>query len=278
VILLTGGSGQVGTAIRSLLPAVKAPDRAGLDLSRPHELADRLAAIQPSAIINCAAFTAVDRAEDEPELAMVVNAKSVARMAEYSARAEIPFVTFSTDYVFDGTASTPYVESSATAPINAYGCSKEEGERAALLAYPATLVIRTSWVVSATHRNFVTAILERAADGAVNVVSDQSGCPTFAPDLAAATIGVLETGVSGILHITNHGATTWYEFARTACSIAGIDPDRIRPIGTNDYPTKARRPRYSVLGSERAFDLQLRPLREWEDALRALIDDLPQGK
>jgi len=271
LILLTGGSGQLGTAIRSLRHDLVAPSRAEFDLSRPGELSDRLALIRPTAIVNCAAYTAVDRAEDEPDLAMVVNATAVGALAEYAGGAGIPFVTFSTDYVFDGRADSPYVESSPTAPVNAYGRSKEQGERAALAAHPGALVVRSSWVISATHRNFVTTILERAATGPVNVVSDQLGCPTYAPDLAAATLAAFDTGATGILHLTNQGPTSWYELARTACNLAGIDPNRVRPISSREYPTRAARPRYSVLGTERLPDLGLSPLRRWDEALESLI-------
>ena len=267
MILLTGGSGQLGTAIRSRRDGLVAPTRSELDLSRPQDLTSRLHQIEPSAIINCAGYTAVDRAEDEPDSARVVNAIAVGVLAEYAATVGIPFVTFSTDYVFDGRADTPYLESSPTAPINAYGRSKERGEQAALAAHPGTLVVRTSWVISATHRNFVTTIMERADAGPVNVVSDQLGCPTYAPDLAAATLAAFDTGATGILHLTNRGQASWYELARTACNLAGIDPDRVRPITSDEYPTKAARPRYSVLGTERLADLGLTPCRPWEDAL-----------
>ena len=271
MILLTGGSGQLGTAIRSRRGGLVAPTRSELDLSRPQDLTSRLHQIEPSAIINCAGYTAVDRAEDEPDLAMTVNATSVGMLADYAAAAGIPLITFSTDYVFDGRADTPYLESSPTAPINAYGRSKERGEQAALAAHPGTLVVRTSWVISATHRNFVTTILERAATGPVNVVSDQLGCPTYAPDLAAATLAAFDTGATGILHLTNQGPTSWYELARTACNLAGIDPNRVRPISSGEYPTRAARPRYSVLGTERLPDLGLSPLRRWDEALESLI-------
>jgi dTDP-4-dehydrorhamnose reductase len=197
-------------------------------------------------------------------------------LATYAAAAGIPLITFSTDYVFDGRADSPYVESSPTAPVNAYGRSKEQGERAALAAHPGALVVRSSWVISATHRNFVTTILERAATGPVNVVSDQLGCPTHAPDLAVATMAALERGATGILHLTNRGKASWYQLARAACALAGIDPDRVRPITTEEYPTQAARPHYSVLGSERLENLGLTPLRPWEEALESLVSDLPQ--
>lgn len=274
MILLTGGSGQLGTAIRSLREGLVAPTRSELDLSRPKGITSQLHQIEPSAIINCAAYTAVERAEDEADLAMTVNATSVGVLADYAAAARIPLITFSTDYVFDGRADAPYLESSPTAPINAYGRSKERGERAALAAHPGTLVVRTSWVFSATHRNFVTTILERAEAGTVNVVADQLGCPTYAPDLAEATLTALDAGATGILHLTNQGRTSRYELARTACNLAGIDPHRVSHVTGDEYPTRAARPRYSVLGTERLSDLGLSPLRRWDEALESLIDAL----
>jgi dTDP-4-dehydrorhamnose reductase len=271
MILVTGGTGQVGTALLALEPRCAAPGRSELDLAQPETLPPAVAALSPEAIINCAAYTAVDAAEDDEETATIVNGRAVGVLAELAAERGIPFVTFSTDYVFDGTATTPYVESSPPNPINAYGRSKLAGERAALGANPDALVIRSSWVFSATHRNFVTTVLERAAAGVIEVVDDQWGTPTSAGDLAAAALQAMGSGASGILHITNQGVTTWFEFARTACELAGIDSAQVRATTTASYPTPARRPRYSVLGTERADALGFAPLRPWQDALAATL-------
>lgn len=275
MILLTGGAGQLGTALRRRLDDVVAPPRADFDLSRPDSLVKRLTEMDPTAIINCAAYTGVDRAEDEPELAMAVNAEAVGILARFAAAAGIPLVTFSSDYVFDGTAVEPYVESSSTAPINEYGRSKERGEREALGAHPGALVVRTSWLVSDTHPNFVTTIIDRAAQGPVSVVSDQIGSPTHADDLAAATLAALDRGATGILHLTNSGRTSWFGLARFACATAGVDPDRVQPTTTEVYRPKAVRPRFSVLGSERLSDLGLPALRPWEEAITDLIEAGP---
>ena len=267
MILLTGANGQLGTAFRALLPEVITPDRAVLDLSRPGDLETAVSRLEPRAIVNCAAYTAVDTAETDEETAQTVNGTSVGVLAEQAARLGIPFVTFSTDYVFDGTASSPYLESSAPHPINAYGRSKLLGEQAALAANPDALVVRSSWLFSATHRNFVSTILGRAATSDVDVVADQIGCPTYAPDLAAATLRAMENGVSGLLHLTNVGEASWFDLARAACELSGVDPERVRPITTEQYPTRARRPRYSPLGSERRRPLGLADLRPWREAL-----------
>ena len=154
-LLVTGGTGQVGSAFRRLFPNAIAPRRSEFDLARPHRLRDRLEEIEPSVIVNCAAYTAVDAAESDEATAHTVNAEAVGAMASYAAERRVPFVTFSTDYVFAGTATEPYLESDAKDPINAYGRTKLAGEAAALSAYPGALIVRTSWVISGTHPNFV---------------------------------------------------------------------------------------------------------------------------
>lgn len=271
MILLTGGTGQVGTALRALEARCIAPARTELDLSQPETLRKTLDSLSPSAIINCAAYNAVDAAEDDEETATVVNGRSVGLLAAVAAERDIPFVTFSTDYVFDGTATTPYLESSPPRPVNAYGRSKLHGEQAALAAHPGSLVIRTSWVFSATHPNFVTTVLEQAGGGGMKVVEDQWGSPTGAPDLAAATLAAMNRGATGVLHLTNAGAASRFEFARTACQLAGIDPSRVTPTTAESYQARARRPRYAVLGTERIHELGLAPLRPWAEALRATL-------
>jgi dTDP-4-dehydrorhamnose reductase len=275
MILITGGTGQLGAAFRALLPDALAPGRAMLDLTRPDELEAAVARLQPTAIINCAAYTAVDRAESEQETALLVNGVSVGVLAGIAAARGIPFVTFSTDYVFDGTATAPYLESAVTNPINTYGRSKLAGEHAAREANPEALVVRTSWVYSSTHRNFVSIVLGRAREGGVRVVADQFGCPTYAPDLADATMRAMERGATGILHITNAGPTTWYEFARAACGAAGLSPDLVTPIAASEYPTAARRPHYSVLASERRRSLGLADLRPWDETLHEVVAAAP---
>jgi dTDP-4-dehydrorhamnose reductase len=244
--------------------------RSELDLSDIGTIGPTLAAVAPDAIINCAAYTAVDRAEEEEELATIVNGRAVGELAAYAATAAIPFVTYSTDYVFDGTARRPYVESSPTAPINAYGRSKLAGEHAALERHDGSLVIRTSWVISATHPNFVGTMIDLGRTRNLTVVDDQWGCPTIAEDLARATLEILERRVTGILHVTNRGATTWYELARRSLEIAGMDPDRVQPCATDDYPTPAARPARSVLGSERldAMGIGLPP---WTESLAGVV-------
>lgn len=278
MIVVTGAAGQLGTAFRSLLPKARFLTRSDLDLAGPDPIAAKLAAFAPEAIINCAAYTNVDRAESEESLAYAVNADAVAAMARFAGESGIPFATFSTDFVFDGSATTPYVESSPPTPINAYGRTKLAGERLALAAHPGALVVRTSWVISGTHPNFVATMLRLVEERDLRVVDDQLGCPTVAGDLAAATLHALGEGATGVLHLTNSGATTWLELARTAVDMAGRDPSRIEPCTTADYPTPARRPRYSVLGSERREQLGIEPLPDWRVSLVAVVHEQMEPK
>ncbi len=273
MILVTGGSGQLGTAMRAVFPDAWFPSRGEFDLSDLDGMRQSLAATAPSLIVNCAAYTAVDRAEQEEAMATLINGAAVEVMAAHAAAADIRFVTFSTDYVFDGTADKPYTESDPVAPINAYGRSKLAGEQLALAAYPHTLVIRTSWVISATHPNFVATMLRLVRErDAVSVVDDQVGCPTVASDLAAATAQAVGCGATGIVHLTNRGATTWFELARAAVDLAGGDPGKIQPCGTADFPTAAARPAFSVLGSERCEALGIDVLPGWRDSLPAVVE------
>lgn len=275
MILVTGGSGQLGSAFRRLLPDAWFPTRDELDLALPDQLGALVAAAVPDAIINCAGYTAVDRAEAEEPLATLVNSLSVGELAAYSAEAKIPFVTFSTDYVFDGAATEPYLESDVPHPINAYGRTKLAGERAALRAYPAALVVRTSWMISGTHPNFVATILRLAREhDRFEVVSDQVGCPTSVDDLAPAVLVALRTGATGIVHLTNAGATTRFDLAQETLVAAGADPTKIDPIATSDHPAAAPRPLYSVLGSERLGPLGLDPLPHWRESLPDLVAEL----
>ena len=274
MILVTGGAGQLGTAFRKVVPEARFVDLADLDLTRADQLVATLAEIRPEAIVNCAAYTAVDRAEEEEARATEVNGSAVGVMAGYAAVRGIRFLTFSTDYVFPGDAAAPYLESSPTGPANAYGRSKLAGEQAALGIHPEALVVRTSWLVSGTHPNFVATMLRLAAEREVPVVDDQWGCPTMVDDLAPAAWAALQAGVSGLLHVTNSGETTWFRFARAAVARAGLDPGRIVPCTTADYPTPARRPAYSVLGSERRGPLGLPDLPPWEESLRAVVNGL----
>lgn len=272
MIVVTGVTGQLGTAFRTLLG-----ERAGyltrddLDLSDPDSLRPALEALRPTTVINCAAYTAVDAAEEDEGTAMVVNGEAVGALAEATAATGARLVTFSTDYVFDGAKDGAYVETDPPNPINAYGRTKLAGEIAALDANPDTLVVRTSWVLSGTHPNFAATMLRLAEAGTVRVVDDQHGHPTLVDDLAAGTLSALDAGATGLLHLTNSGVTTWFGLARDVAAMAGLDPDRIEPISTAEYPTPARRPANSVLESVRIAGLGIEPLPDYHDSLRAAV-------
>ncbi len=275
MIVVTGASGQLGTAFRSRLGAdARYVTRDRLDLTQPAKVAGVLEELQPRLLINCAAYTAVDAAETDEDTARAVNAESVAAMARWCSGSGARFVTFSTDYVFDGSASEPYTESSPTGPLSAYGRTKLAGEKMALTELPETLIVRTSWVISGTHPNFVATMLRLAASQELRVVDDQHGCPTVTTDLAAATIDAVEAGATGILHLTNQGPTTWFGLARAAVDLAGLDSDRIQPCGTSEFPRPAPRPANSVMASERLAGLGLEPLPSWQDSLPAVVADL----
>jgi len=268
-----GGGGQLGTAFTRLLgEEATGLRRADLDLTRPDDIAPTLDALDPSAVINCAAYTAVDRAEEEEGLATEINSMAVGVLAEWAAHRSRPLLTFSTDYVFDGFADRPYVESSPTNPINAYGRSKLLGE--SLAVSQGALVVRTSWVISGSHPNFVASILRKARVQDLRVVDDQRGNPTVAADLARASFAALRSGASGLLHLTNQGETTWYELARTSVGLADLDSSRVSPCETEDYPTPALRPGYSVLASEKREDIGLDPLPHWRESIGGVVDEI----
>lgn len=275
MMLVLGASGQVGTALLAATPAAVGVRRDRLDLltATMNDIGSILDVEQPSVLVNAAAYTAVDRAEVEEDVATRVNGDAVGLLARACDDRGIVFVTFSTDYVFDGHRTRPYREDDPVDPVNAYGRSKLLGEQLAL-QYGA-LVIRTSWVISGTHPNFVATMLRLAGEGReLKVVDDQRGRPTVAADLAAATLGAVELGASGILHLANHGETSWFELARAALSLAGLSPELIAPCATADYPTPARRPAYSTLDTSRAEDLGLAPLPHWRESLPAVVEAL----
>lgn len=275
MIAVLGAGGQLGTAFVQLLgDRAIGITRSELDITRPEMISRFVSDLRPLTIINCAAYTAVDRAEVEPVEARLVNATAVGWLAAAAAEVGAGFVTFSTDYVFGGTATQPYVESDQTDPVNVYGATKLEGEALAVAAHPRSLVVRTSWLLSGTHPNFITTILKLAREGSVQVVDDQWGNPTFVDDLSRATMAAVDQEVYGVLHLTNTGPTTWYRLARNVVEIAGLDPDRITACTSEEYPRPAPRPAYSVLGSERLIGLGLDALPSWDRSIVAAIDEL----
>lgn len=275
MIWVTGAGGQLGTAFRGILgDDARYLDRSMLDLTDGAAVTTRLRSDRPELVLNCAAYTAVDLAESERASAFAVNADAVEGMASGCADLGARFVTFSTDYVFDGSRVSPYVERDPTSPINVYGESKALGEERALAANPMSLVIRTSLVLSGTHANFAATMLRVAAAGGGLVVDDQTAHPTLVADLAPAVLDVVQRGHFGILHLTNRGVVNRFELAREVLEIAGLDPELIRPCSTDEYPTPARRPANSVLESERLEELGVKPLPHYRAGLENAVASL----
>lgn len=272
-VAVLGADGQLGSTFAHLLGsrAVKLT-RKDLDLTRIDEIPTVLDEVGARLVVNCAAYTDVDAAEREENLATTINGEAVGSIAQWAAGRNGRLLTFSTDYVFDGTANTPYTESSPTGPINAYGRSKLIGERLALAS--GTLVVRTSWLISGSHRNFVSTILEAARGGPIRVVDDQVGSPTVTADLAKTSWAALSKGVTGLLHVTNQGLASRFDLARRALIEAEMDPQLVLPCSSQEYPAVAERPSYSAMDSERLEDLELPLPPHWEESLGSVVAQL----
>lgn len=275
MILVTGATGQLGEAIlKCVTPRTVPLTRDRLDLRDTAIIPDVLSALRPDVLINCAAYTAVEHAEEDEETARVINAAAVEAMARWCRLNGSRFVTYSTDYVFDGAQANPYVESDQAAPLNAYGRTKREGEQRAMLANPYALVIRTSWLLSGAPNSFTSKVLSRAGSGPIDVVVDQTGSPTMVDDLASRTLELLGLPVHGLLHVVNSGQANWFELARTIFRLAGLEEDLVRPITSAALEMKAKRPSYSVLGSERRESSQTPQLLPWQQSLEKLLDSV----
>lgn len=281
-VLVTGSSGQLGLALAQsrLRPDdVHFADRSTLDIAAPAQIGTYIETVAPAAIVNCAAYTAVDRAESEVDAARAANADAVAVLAEQAERIGARLITVSTDFVFDGSASVPYAIDAATNPLSTYGRTKLQGEQAAL-AYPGNLVVRTAWVYAARGRNFVHTMLSLMASGdEVRVVADQVGTPTHAATLADAIWNFMALGTSGIRHVTDAGTASWYDFAvaiqEEALALGLLDRSvPIIPIATTDYPTPAVRPAYSVLDKARSWQDLGKVAPHWRAALREMLVEL----
>jgi dTDP-4-dehydrorhamnose reductase len=286
--LVTGGTGQVGLALQRLtLPGVEiiAPPRAELDLAALPELDPLFAGI--SAVINCGAYTAVDKAESEPFLARTINASAPGRLAAAAKRAGIPIVHVSTDYVFAPDREGPWSEDAPIDPASTYGRTKAEGESAVRESGARHAIVRTAWVVSADGQNFVKTMLRLGSErDALRVVADQRGCPTHAGDLAAALAAIAKRFIadpdqaSGVWHCANAGETTWHGLAEHAFACAASHgmkvPAQVEAITTPEYPTPAKRPADSRLYcSKLAADFGI-VLRPWQDAVDEIVGVLAE--
>jgi dTDP-4-dehydrorhamnose reductase len=290
-VIVIGQSGQLARCLAQSVPGgveVTCLGRQAFDLGSEAPDFGVLSAQRPDLIINAAAYTAVDKAESDREAAFAVNAHGPARLAAFAASRGIPLIHVSTDYVFDGTKSQPYAEDDATAPLNVYGHSKLEGERAILAAQPRSVILRTSWVFSEHGVNFVKTMLRLGRErDRLRIVADQTGCPTSAHELAGCiwqVAGRIAHGGSGfdawgVYHYAGAGVTSWADFARAifVSPHAGLPAiPEIERVPTIDYPTPAARPRYSVLNCakiERHFGLRPAP---WETALADVLTRLQE--
>lgn len=285
-LAVTGCNGQVARALRDraspelqILPV----GRPNLDLSAPDRSVALFSELRPDAIVNAAAYTAVDKAETEKELALAINAAGAGAVAGAAAALDIPVIQLSTDYVFDGTATRPYRENDPTGPVNYYGASKLAGELAVRAATSNHVILRTSWVYAPYGSNFLLTMQRLAADRAeIRVVADQIGAPTSALEIAAAVERIArnlirfpdDDRLRGIFHFTNRGETSWAGFAREIFDLSaslGVPSPRVIPIATADYPTAARRPASSRLALDKIDAEHGIAPRYWSEALCNVI-------
>ena len=286
-ILLTGGAGQIGTELIRRAPRdwrIASPSSSELNVSDRARVAEAVASRPWALVVNAAAYTAVDRAEDEVSAAWAVNAMGPAHLAEATARAGAPLIQLSTDYVFDGKKAAPYVEDDPIRPLSVYGASKAGGELAVRTAQPRQVILRTAWVVSPHRSNFLKTMFRLADEGApLRVVDDQHGSPTSAADIADALIAVGgrltadPAAPTGTFHFVNAGEASWREVAAFALATrapAGASASEVTAMATSDYPTRARRPMNSRLATakiERDFSLRPRP---WREAIGEVVQAL----
>lgn len=290
-VLLTGTNGQVGGALRPLLAmhdTVIAPSRSEFDLSKPQTLDEALDRFGPDLIINPAAYTAVDRAEDERELAFLVNAKGPEVIAKWAARHRVPLIHFSTDYVFDGSGDKPWREDSPTGPLSVYGASKLAGDLAIQAVGGPHLIARTCWVYAASGANFLRTIARLAGERKeLRIVADQIGAPTSASTIASTVAGIVKLNASnlaelfarsgGVVNLACAGETSWHGFASAIVASlksrgSRVVAETIIPIATADFPTKAKRPGNSRLDLSRLKDRFGVTTPAWQDALLRELD------
>ncbi len=283
-ILITGANGQLGNALRSVLSSetslnVLLTDVAELDICNESAVSSFFQGNKIDYIINCAAYTAVDKAEEDVAFAYTLNRDAVANLARAAKVAGAKLIHVSTDYVFDGKNYKPYVETDAVCPVSAYGKTKLAGEEALSTILPDHMIIRTSWLYSEFGNNFVKTMLRLGKEReTLNVVFDQIGTPTYAVDLAEAIVAIVNQAVAGnfypgIYHYSNEGVCSWYDFA---CKIMQLTESscRVFPIEGKDYPTPAARPHYSVFNKAKIKRIYNQEIPHWEESLRKCIGQL----
>jgi len=284
MILIVGENGQVSTYLQAALKEhyqLHVTNRSELDLTAPDTIQAVLEQHAPQVIINPAAYTAVDAAEQESELAFTINRDAVAEIAKYCASTNTPLIHYSTDYVFPGDASAPYLENDPTAPNSVYGQSKLEGEEAVLKSGAPALILRTAWVYSNHGKNFYKTMLALSQTrDELSVVNDQLGSPTYAGSIAAATKSLLDQIMKqgeisseqrGVYHLTCEGHTNWCEFAKQIFAMNDVSKMTVNGIPSSEYPTPAKRPAYSVLDGAKLEQVFRVCFPDWQDALQEVV-------
>ncbi len=282
-ILVTGSNGQLGSELQALAPACSGcnfvfTDIAELDITSEQDIENLVRTERPDVIINCAAYTAVDKAEKEDNLAFLINSTAVGNLARVSAKYGSLLVHISTDYVFDGKGHKPYVEDDPTNPISLYAKSKHAGEQQVQSYAGRALIIRTAWLYSEFGNNFVKTMMKYGKErGRLNVVFDQTGTPTYAHDLAKAILDIVQQRpvVKGVevFHYSNEGVTSWFDFAKSIMELTGLACD-VLPIETKDYPLPAIRPYYSVFNKAKIKQRFQVEIPYWRDSLKECIAKL----
>lgn len=282
-ILVTGANGQLGKELQDLVLSYAQFEfvflsREDMPIHHFELVRNFFKTLKPHYCINCAAYTAVDRAESEQDLAFQINGEAVGVLAAVCKTHNCKFIHISTDYVFNGEATYPYTENFPTDPVNSYGASKLEGEKQAIQLDPACIIIRTSWVYSSHGKNFVKTMIRLMNEkDQVSVINDQLGSPTYAADLAEAILKVIadsqvqtDRWMPGIYNFSNEGVITWYEFAVAIKEIINSACE-VKPITTSEYPTPAKRPAYSVLNKSKIQNVFGIQLKDWKESLKICI-------
>ncbi len=274
-ILVTGGQGQLAWALGKILKGALLLPRQELDISDMEALENALEKHRPEIVINTAALTDVDRCEDEPERAFMVNGIAPGWLGELAHRFGFILIQISTDYVFGGEKGEPYTEEDCPSPISVYGNSKLVGENLIKASMDSFYIIRTSGLYGPRRKNFVKLLLERVRKGEKPVVvKDRFSSPTYTLELARQIKVIIEKSPPfGIYHAVNHGSPSWYDFARKVLEYSGLSPDAVQPVSSEDFPQRARRPAFSALKNERLKELGLDVMSDWAGALRSFIEE-----